>query len=91
MKEVANRGGLLCLIISGDLIEGNLQFCSPLLAILFLEFPFAMLESDEFLFGRLQKAFAWRYRQLSVSRHHAPTIASNMSTQVPEPAEGSVP
>jgi hypothetical protein len=54
------------------LIEGKLQLCSSLLAILFYEFPFPTFESDEFLFGRLKKAVARCDRQLCMSRHHAP-------------------
>ena len=69
------------LIRSGDLVEGNLQLCSSLLAIPFLKFPLPTLESDQFLLRRLMKAVAWCYCQLSVTRHHAPpTVTRNLST-----------
>jgi hypothetical protein len=50
-------------------VDGNLQFCCPLLPFLLGKFALALLEGGQFLLRRLKKAVAWCYCQLSVSRH----------------------
>ena len=51
------------------LVEGNLQFCCPLLPFLPGKFTLALLEGGQFFLRRLKKTVAWCYCQLSVSRH----------------------
>jgi hypothetical protein len=57
------------LTVKFALVEGNLQFCCPLLPFLPGKFTLALLEGGQFFLRRLKKTVAWCYCQLSVSRH----------------------
>ena len=57
------------LALKSGFLDGNLQLCSPLLPFLPRKLTLALLEGNQFFLRRLEKAVAWCYCQLSVSRH----------------------
>jgi hypothetical protein len=62
------------------LVDGNLQFCCPLLPFFPGKFTLALLEGGQFFLRRLKKTVAWCYCQLSVSRHlRTPSIEPQAS------------
>jgi hypothetical protein len=72
-------------------VDGNLQFCCPLLPFLLGKFALALLEGGQFLLRRLKKAVAWCYCPLSVSRHlRTPSIGPQASIILKPSGPGKV-